>query len=146
MPEGEVVRRIEAERAIIAPARETLMSSARDQNGFALCQGILRIGGKTSGIPDGGIDGEAGGGIANRHVTLCVNRDAGHPAVEAISAVVERLLLEGRGGNSAPADIELIPANRRSKTATVENGVGRVKRFRAGAVLVNQRCHQPLAE
>jgi hypothetical protein len=101
------------------------MSSACDQNCFALRERIRGISHQTPGIPDGGFGGAARHGIANRHVALRVNRDAGHKAPQSVRGVIKRLLLH-RNRVDVAGRIELIPANRRRAGAilVVVDGMG----------------------
>ena len=95
MPESEIVRRINVERAVIAPATVgvRLMTRTLDEERFALRQVIWRIARQSPRIFNRRLGAAARDGISDRYVSLSVNRNARHPAQQAVAAIIKALLL-----------------------------------------------------
>src|SRR5437667_5778991 len=119
------------------------MASTPLHDRLALSQGIWWIADQPAGISYRGFSGGARRGIADRHISLCINVNAGHPSPQAVSAVVKGLLLRWSGGNCTSGDIELMPADRGGPgpILIVIYSLRRVDRFNPAEVLIDQRIH-----
>ena len=113
-PEGAVVRRVDAQLAVVAPPpfRLRLRALARVQHLLGLRHPAERIPGRAAGVPQRRIVVCAGGAEADRDVALLVHRHAGHPArLRARHRVVRcvcALLVDDGVRRRAP---DLVPAD-----------------------------------
>ena len=117
VPERAVVRRIDAHRRVIAPAitrRAAAVVRLRTRTGNELClalrQRIQRIAREASGIRDAWKirHRAARRAIGERHVALCVDGDAAHPAMQRRVGRVD-LLLHRRRRHDLAGDVDLRP-------------------------------------
>src|SRR5207248_9053346 len=115
VPERASVDRVDAHRAVIAPAAQPpsgLRAGAVDDRPFALAHLARRLGGKSSGVVALRVETRARDAEAEADASGLIHRDAAHPAVARVGRV--RPLLEE--GEVAAARPELVPTNARGRT------------------------------
>ena len=142
VPEGAVVGRIHAHRAVVAPAVGAgLRAGAVDQHPFGLrhLAGDLTV--EAAGIADAGIDAAVGDAVSDRGVAVAVGGDGGHPTIDAVAGVEAALLEQGR---RAAGIAHFVPT--RHGQAALVHGVGGPQRLMGAHVAVLELHHQAEAE
>src|SRR3990170_5848460 len=145
IPERAVVHRIDAHRAVVAPAIATaLRGGAGDELGLLL-EGVQRIAGQAGGVrqgrehPGAGISAPPGDAVAESDVAEPVHRDTSHPPVLRARGV--RALLVN--GPTPAALAKLVPADAGPIAADVDREV-RDERLMVAEIAVREGPHRPL--
>ena len=149
MPEARVIRGIDAEVAVIAPARAVrLRTRTIEHMRFALAKVAGWITSQTPGITNTRVDGAARDRIPNSGIVRVINRDARHESIQTVPAVSPCLLLHWRSGEIAPGHIELIPANTSwlGAVCVLTNGAIRPQGLRPALVEIDHRRHDSIAQ
>ena len=149
VPEAHVISGIDAEIAIIAPARAVrLRAGSIEHVRFALAKIAGRITGKTASIADTREAGAARDRIPNGRITRVINGHTRHKPIQTIPAVGPRLLLDGRSREIAPGYIELVPPNTcwLGAVCVLTNSVIRPQRFCPALVEISERRHDFVAQ
>ena len=149
MPEAHVIRGIDGEVAVIAPARAArLRAGTVEHVRFALAKIVGRITSKTPGITDTRENGTARDRISDGCVSRVINGDARHEPIQAIPGVGPRLLLDGRSRKIAPGYIELVPPNTcwLGAGCVLTNGAIRPQRLRPALVEISEWRHDFVAQ
>ena len=116
VPKGAAVR-IERHRAVVAPscacaaAAARLRAGALDENLLGLAEGVGGVAGQTARIHDRRFGCAAGSAVAKGEITVPVDCQAGHEAVNDVGAVgVPSGGLREVGRDRTTGDVDLIPA------------------------------------
>ena len=159
IPEGGVVARIQAHRAVIAPtiARPGLHARAGEHERFTLRQRIGRVGGETARISDrwkSQRGNHAGGAVADRQISGVIERGAAHPTLGCIRR--KGRLIEHRVGAAGSGFLQHIVTCRRAifrhrgiytwrrDRAAIDCVTGR-EQFRSAPIEILQTEHQTVA-
>ena len=149
VPEAHVISGIDAEIAVIAPARAArLRAGTVEHVRLALAKIARWITSKTPGVTDTWEAGAARDRIPNGGVTRVINGDARHEPIQTIPAVGPRLLLDGRSREIAPGYIELVPPNTcwLGAICVLTNSAIRPQRLRPALVEISERRHDFVAQ
>ena len=149
VPEAHVISGIDAEIAIIAPARAARLRAGTVEHGrFTLAKIARWITSKTPGVTDTREAGAARDRIPNGGVTRVINGDARHEPIQTIPAVGPRLLLDGRSREIASGHVELVPPNTcwLGAVCVLTNSAIRPQRLRPALVEISQRRHDFVAQ
>ena len=113
-----------------------------------MIQRARRVGCQAPGVSDGGKGRRRRYAVADCGIALAIHRDAGHPPVQAIAPIRERLLLHRRTGDRAAGDVDLCPleGSRTAGHSRWTNGVDHPQRFRPADVAILRLHHQAVTE
>ena len=149
VPEARVIRGIDAEVAVIAPARAVrLRPRTIEHVRFALAKVAGWITNKTPGITNTRIDGAARDRIPDGRVARVINRDARHKPIQTVPAIGPRLLLHWGSREIAPGHIELIPANTSwlGAVCVLTDSAIRPQGLRPALIEINERRHDSITQ
>src|SRR5205814_281688 len=143
VPERASVDRVDAHRAVIAPAAQPpsgLRAGAVDDRPFALAHLARRVGGKSTGVVDLRLETRARDAETKSDASGLIHRDAAHPAVTRVGRV--RPLLEE--GEVAAARAELVPTH--AGGGTGGNAVVHHERLVVAEVAIREPVHHAVGE
>ena len=149
MPEAHVIRGIDAEVAVIAPARAVrLRPRTIEHVRFALAKVAGWITSQTPSITNTGVDGAARDRIPNSRVARVINRDARHESIQTITSIGPRLLLHWRSGEITAGHIKLVPTNTcwLGAVCVLTNGAIRPQGLCPALVEIDHRRHDSIAQ
>ena len=149
VPEARVIRGIDAEVAVIAPARAVrLRTRTIEHMRFALAKVAGWITSQTPSITNTGVDGAARDRIPNSRVARVINRDARHESIQTITSIGPRLLLHWRSGEITAGHIKLVPTNTcwLGAVCVLTNGAIRPQGLCPALVEIDHRRHDSIAQ
>jgi len=112
VPERTVVARIDAQRSVVSPSRETagLRTRTFDQAGLGSHR-ARRITRRPAGVTDSWMDRSARRAVAESNVSRSIHRGAAHPAVNSICRTEGSLLKHTERACSRYRRAQFIPAD-----------------------------------